>query len=34
MPKEMRRGIQTVKTGNLRVRIDLNQLDNLQKHLH
>ena len=31
--KEIRRGIQTVKTGNLRVRIDLNQLDNLQKHL-
>lgn len=33
LPKEIRRGIQTVKTGNLRVRIDLNQLDNLQKHL-
>ena len=33
LPKEIRRGIQTVKTGNLRVRIDLNQLENLQKHL-
>jgi ubiquinone biosynthesis protein len=33
LPKEIRRGIQTVKTGNLRVRIDLNQIDNLQKHL-
>ena len=33
LPKEIRHGIQTVKTGNLRVRIDLNQLDNLQKHL-
>ena len=33
LPKEIRRGIQTVKTGNLRVRIDLNQLDSLQKHL-
>ena len=33
LPKEIRRGIQTVKTGNLRVRIDLTQLDSLQKHL-
>jgi len=33
LPKEIRRGIQTVNTGNLRVRIDLNQLESLQKHL-
>jgi len=33
LPKEIRRGIETVKTGNLKVRIDLNQLENLQKHL-
>jgi ubiquinone biosynthesis protein len=33
LPKEIRRGIHTVKTGNLRVRIDVNQLENLQKHL-
>lgn len=33
LPKEILRGIQTVKTGNLRVRIDLDQLENLQKHL-
>jgi len=33
LPKEIRRGMQAVKTGNLRVRIDLNQLESLQKHL-
>jgi len=33
LPKEVRRGIQTVKTGNLRVRIDLHQLETLQKQL-
>ena len=31
LPKEIRRGIQSVKTGNLQVRIDLNHLDDLQK---
>lgn len=33
LPKEIRRGIQTVKTGHLKFRIDLNQLENLQKSL-
>jgi ubiquinone biosynthesis protein len=33
LPKEILRGIQTVKSGNLKVRIDLNQLENFQKHL-
>jgi ubiquinone biosynthesis protein len=33
LPKEIRRSIQTIKTGNLRVRIDLNQLEALQKRL-
>ncbi len=33
LPKEIRRGIQTVKSGNLRVQIDPNQLENLQKPL-
>jgi len=33
LPKEIRHGIQTVKTGNLRVGIELKQLENLQKHL-
>ena len=31
LPKEIRRGIQSVKSGNLQVRIDLNHLDDLQK---
>jgi ubiquinone biosynthesis protein len=33
LPKEIRRGIQSVKSGNLQVRIDLNHLDALQKSL-
>ena len=33
LPKEIRRGIQSVKSGNLQVRIDLNHLDDLQKSL-
>lgn len=33
LPKEIRRGIYTVKTGNLKFRIDLNQLETLQKSL-
>ncbi|MCA9423274.1 MAG: hypothetical protein KC592_19800, partial [Nitrospira sp.] len=33
LPKEIRRGIYTVKTGNLKVRIDLNHLETLQKSL-
>ena len=32
LPKEIRRGIYTVKTGNLKIRIELNQLDEL-KHV-
>lgn len=33
LPKEIRRGIQSVKTGNLQVRIDLNHLEDFQKSL-
>jgi ubiquinone biosynthesis protein len=33
LPKEIRRGIQSVKSGNMQVRIDLNHLDDLQKSL-
>jgi ubiquinone biosynthesis protein len=33
LPKEIRRGIQSVKSGSLQVRIDLNHLDDLQKSL-
>jgi ubiquinone biosynthesis protein len=33
LPKEIRRGIYTIKTGNLKFRIDLNQLENLQRSL-
>jgi ubiquinone biosynthesis protein len=33
LPKEIRRGIQSVKSGNLQVRIDLNHLEDLQKSL-
>jgi ubiquinone biosynthesis protein len=33
LPKEIRRGIQSVKSGSMQVRIDLNHLDDLQKSL-
>ncbi len=33
LPKEIRRGIQSVKSGNLQVRIDLNHLEAFQKSL-
>ena len=33
LPKELRHGIQTIKTGKLKVGIELNQLENLQKRL-
>jgi len=33
LPKEIRRGIQTFRAGNLRVRIDPSQLENLQRPL-
>ena len=33
LPKEIRRGIQTVKAGNLKVRIELNQLENFPMRL-
>ena len=33
LPKEIRCGIQSVKSGNLQVRIDLNRLEDLQKSL-
>ena len=33
LPKEIRRGIQSVKSGSLQVRIDLNHIDDLQKSL-
>lgn len=33
LPKEIRRGIQTVKTGSMKFRIDLNQLENMQRSL-
>ncbi len=31
LPKEIRRGIYTVKTGNLKIRVELNQLDEIQR---
>ena len=31
LPKEIRRGIQTVKTGNLKIRIELSQLEDMQR---
>jgi ubiquinone biosynthesis protein len=33
LPKEIRRGIYTIKTGNLKFQINLNQLENLQRSL-
>jgi ubiquinone biosynthesis protein len=31
LPKEIRRGIYTVKTGNLKIRVELSQLDEMQR---
>jgi ubiquinone biosynthesis protein len=31
LPKEVRRGIYTIKTGNLKIRVELSQLDEIQR---